>query len=97
MLKSVNSFGKLGRLSRCSTRTINGGLVTGLAMGMPDTLRAGCKGSQILTVIVGCFGWEAITIPELMGMLPSRMHKEITALRRRTSYLENRFTGVCAR
>src|SRR5437763_16055924 len=95
MLKSVNCFGKLGRLSRCSRRTTCGGLIAGLAIGIPDTLTAGCEGSQILTMIVDCFGWEAIAIPVLSGMLPSRMHKETTAFRTSTSYSENRFTGLC--
>jgi hypothetical protein len=61
---------------------------------MPDTLRAACEGSQTLSVTVACFGWEAITTPELSGMLPNRMQKETTVLRPRTSYLENRFTAV---
>jgi hypothetical protein len=73
-----------------------GGLVAGLAIAVPEPLKAACRGSQILSVNVGCFGWEAITIPELIGMLPSRMHKETTALRTRTSYLDNLFTGVFA-
>jgi hypothetical protein len=61
---------------------------------MPNTLRAVCKGAQTLSVTVGCFAWEAITTPELSGMLPNRMQKETTMLRTRTSYLGNRFTGV---
>jgi hypothetical protein len=71
-----------------------GELVAGLAIGMLDTLRAACKGSQTLSVTVGCFAWEAITTPELGGMLPNRMQKETTMLRTRVSYLENHFTGL---
>jgi hypothetical protein len=69
-----------------------GGLVAGLAIGVPEPLKAACKGSQILSLNVGCFGCEAITIPALRGMLPNTMQKDRTALR--TADLENHFTGV---
>ena len=93
MLRSLSGFGRLDGSLPCSGRIRCGGLVAGLAIGVPDTLRAGCRGSQKLSVTVGCFGWEAITIAALSGMLPTRMHKEIIALRTRTLYLENHFTG----
>ena len=93
MLRSLSGFGRLGRIGPFSRRSRRGGLVAGLAIGMPDTLRAACGGSQTLGMIVACFGWEAITTPELSGMLPNSMQKETTVPRTRTSYLENRFTG----
>jgi hypothetical protein len=94
MLRSISGFGRLGGTFPCSRRMRCGELVAGLAIGMPNTLRAACKGSQTLSVTVGCFAWEAITTPELSGMLPNRMQKETTMLRTRTSYLGNHFTGV---
>jgi hypothetical protein len=69
------------------------GLLRAWQLGVPDKPRAACRGLQKLSVTVGWFGSEAITIPELSGMLPTRMHKETTALRTRTLYLENHFTG----
>jgi hypothetical protein len=64
-----------------------GGPVAGRAIGVSVTLRAGCKGAQILSVNIGRF--EAITIPELSGMLPNRMLSARTALTMPTSDLES--------
>ena len=94
MHRSINGSGTpVGRCSRSRSATL-GGLVAGLAIGKGDTLKAGCKGSQILIVIVSSFGWQAVTIRELTGILPTRMHRETTTLRTRASYFENRFTDV---
>jgi hypothetical protein len=93
MRRSLCGFGRLDGIFPYSRKTGCGGLVAGLARGVPDTPRAGCRGSQMLSVSVGCFGCEAITIPELSGMLPTRMQKATTAFRTRTD-LETHFTGV---
>jgi hypothetical protein len=94
MHRSINGSGtSVGSCSRSRSATV-GGLVASLAIGKGDTLKGGCKGSQILIVIVGSFGWEAVTIRELTGILPKSMHRETTTLRMRASYVENRFTHV---
>jgi hypothetical protein len=94
MLRSISASGTpVGSCSRSRSATV-GALVAGLAIGKGDKLKAACKGSQILIVIVGSFGWEAVTIRELTGILPKSMHRETTTLRTRASYVENRFTHL---
>src|SRR5712691_10165830 len=94
MLRSVSGFGGLAETLPRSKRMSRGGLVAGLAIGVPEPPKAACNGSQILSVNVTCFGWEAISIPVLSGRLPNIMQKERKALRTCTSDFGNRFTGV---
>ena len=94
MLKSHSGLGRLGEIWLCARSLKCGGLVAGLAIGTPDKVRAACEGPQISTVIVGCVGWEATTIPELTGMLPSKTQNDRTALRMGSSHLQSRFTGI---
>jgi hypothetical protein len=63
-------------------------------MGAPEPFKAVCKSSQILSVNDICFGWAAITIPTLSGMLPNTMQRARKALTIRKSDLDNHFTGV---
>ena len=92
MLRSVNGFGGLADTLPCSRTMRRGGLVAGLAIEVLEPLKAACKGSQTLSLNVGCFGCEAVTIPALRGKLPNTMQKERTVLR--TADLANHFTGV---
>ena len=66
-----------------------GELVAGLAIGMPETLRAASKGSQTLSVSVGRLGWEAIAMPVLSGKLPNNIAIARMALTMRASDLES--------
>ena len=94
MVRSVSGLGGLVATLPCSRRMRRGGFVAGRAIRIPEPPKAACKGSQILSAKVTCFGWETISIPALSGMLPNRMQKERKALRTCTSDFGNRFTGV---
>jgi hypothetical protein len=96
MLRSISGSGVPVRSCSRSRSATRGGLVAGLAIGKGDMLKAGCNGTQTLIVIVGSFGWEVVTICELTGILPKRIHKEKMTQRTRTSYFEDHLTAVPA-